>query len=216
MADLVIACLSQKGGVGKSTLARLIARTYAAAGWAVKIADFNTRQLSSADWCALRMSSGIEPHIGIEIMRSTKGLKRDPSDLIVIDGAPDSDNTSLEAARAATMIVLPTGATVDDLKPQIGFANELVSKGVPRSKVIFVFNRIIEGESALKDATQLLKVAGFEVAETAIFSKKGYAVAQNQGFAISESAYPTLSERAEMLATELVTKVNNETGMAAA
>lgn len=26
MADLIIACLSQKGGVGKSTLARLIAR----------------------------------------------------------------------------------------------------------------------------------------------------------------------------------------------
>ncbi|WP_193371722.1 hypothetical protein [Polymorphum gilvum] len=36
---LFIGTISQKGGVGKSTLARLIAREYALAGWNVKIAD---------------------------------------------------------------------------------------------------------------------------------------------------------------------------------
>jgi len=38
---LVIAVVSQKGGVGKSTCARLIAREYAQAGWNVKIADLD-------------------------------------------------------------------------------------------------------------------------------------------------------------------------------
>lgn len=41
MTALIIGCISQKGGVGKSTLARLIAREYANSGWNVKIADLD-------------------------------------------------------------------------------------------------------------------------------------------------------------------------------
>ena len=36
---VMIGVVSQKGGVGKSTISRLVAREYAAAGWTVKIAD---------------------------------------------------------------------------------------------------------------------------------------------------------------------------------
>ena len=49
MAALV-GLVSQKGGVGKSTLARLVAREYAAAGWQVKIADLDISQGTSTDW----------------------------------------------------------------------------------------------------------------------------------------------------------------------
>jgi chromosome partitioning protein len=38
---VIIAMVSQKGGIGKSTLSRLIAREYANAGWSVKIADLD-------------------------------------------------------------------------------------------------------------------------------------------------------------------------------
>jgi len=41
MTGMIIAIASQKGGVGKSTLARLIAREYAQAKWNVKIADLD-------------------------------------------------------------------------------------------------------------------------------------------------------------------------------
>jgi len=34
---VLVGMVSQKGGVGKSTLARLLAREYAQAGWKVKI-----------------------------------------------------------------------------------------------------------------------------------------------------------------------------------
>ena len=46
---LVIGVVSQKGGVGKSTCARLIAREYAYAGWDVKIADLDVSQGTSFD-----------------------------------------------------------------------------------------------------------------------------------------------------------------------
>ena len=46
----IIAFVSQKGGVGKSTLARALAREAAAAGLKTKIADLDTQQGTSVDW----------------------------------------------------------------------------------------------------------------------------------------------------------------------
>ena len=45
----MVAFISQKGGVGKSTLARALAREAAAGGLGVKIADLDTQQGTSVD-----------------------------------------------------------------------------------------------------------------------------------------------------------------------
>lgn len=205
---LIIACLSQKGGVGKSTLARLLARTYASAGWSVKICDFNTRQLTSVDWVAVRLQAGLEPVIDAQPMNSVKKLKNEPYDLLVIDGAPDSDQTSLEAARIADLVVVPTGLTVDDLKPQVSFANELIGKGVDRDKLMFVLNKTTESELAAREAAHFLRQQGFLVAETDLAAKTGYQMAQNAGAAVSETKYATLNDRADTLAAEIVDRMN--------
>jgi Mrp family chromosome partitioning ATPase len=47
---LMIGMVSQKGGVGKSTMSRLVAREYAAAGWEVKIADLDVSQGTSLNF----------------------------------------------------------------------------------------------------------------------------------------------------------------------
>jgi chromosome partitioning protein len=62
---VIIAILSQKGGVGKSTLARLIAREYANAGWKVKIADLDVSQGTSFNWHGRRLQTEIEPVIAV-------------------------------------------------------------------------------------------------------------------------------------------------------
>jgi AAA domain len=46
----IIAFVSQKGGVGKSTLSRAVAREAAHAGLRTKIADLDTQQGTSIDW----------------------------------------------------------------------------------------------------------------------------------------------------------------------
>ena len=46
----IISLVSQKGGVGKSTLARLIAREAAIGGLDVKIADLDTQQRTCTNW----------------------------------------------------------------------------------------------------------------------------------------------------------------------
>jgi len=41
---MILSLISQKGGVGKSALARLLAVEFAKAGWSVKIADLDAAQ----------------------------------------------------------------------------------------------------------------------------------------------------------------------------
>ena len=57
---------SQKGGVGKSTIARLIAAEYARNNWEVKIADLDLSQGTSYRWHERRLQSGGEPEIAVE------------------------------------------------------------------------------------------------------------------------------------------------------
>src|SRR5580693_6886325 len=46
----IVGVVSQKGGVGKSTLCQLIAREAAAEGKQAKILDFDVKQMTSTDW----------------------------------------------------------------------------------------------------------------------------------------------------------------------
>ncbi|PZR92273.1 MAG: hypothetical protein DI537_13885 [Stutzerimonas stutzeri] len=211
MADLVIACLSQKGGVGKSTIARLIARTYAVSGWSVKIADFNTRQLTSVRWAQTRKASGIEPEIAAEPAHAPSSLRREPVDLVVVDGRPDSDQSSLEIARIADLVIVPTGLPLDDLEPQLMFANELVEKGVPKERILFVLNKVTESKVAAVEARNYLRRAtNFLIAEQHITAKTSYQKAQNHGRALSEVEglnTSRLEESADLLAAEIVGRV---------
>jgi chromosome partitioning protein len=207
---LVISVLSQKGGVGKSTLSRLIATSYATGGWNVKIADFNTKQKTSVDWVAMRMEAGVEPPIAAEPFTSVRNALKSDVHLIVIDGRPDSDTTSLEAARASQIVVIPTGESLDDLKPQVLFAHELVGRGVSRSDIIFVLNNTTTPTS-IRDARDYVRLAGYSVAENDLPARAGFRMAQNTGRAVSETLYPQLNERAVALANEIVEKMSSKT-----
>lgn len=207
MADLVIACLSQKGGVGKSTLARLIARTYAVAGWSVKICDFNTTQLTSAKWAGLRRAAGIEPEIPAEPYNTPSRLRRESANLVVADGRPDSDQSSLDIARISDLVIVPTGLSLDDLEPQLAFAHELVEKGVPKERIFFVLNKTTDSPTAVQEARHYLRA--YRVAEQDLGARTSYQRAQNHGRALSEVGLKVgaLEEKADLLAAEIVHRV---------
>ncbi len=102
-----LAVLSQKGGVGKSTIARLMATAYSSAGWRVKLADFNTKQLTSVEWAAMRMDAQVQPDVPAEAFPNVKKAltQQTQYDLMVFDGKPDSDVITLEIARESDMIL---------------------------------------------------------------------------------------------------------------
>lgn len=208
MAELVIACLSQKGGVGKSTLARLIARTYAVAGWTVKICDFNTTQLTSVKWSRLRRTQEVNPLVLSEPWTTPSSLRRQSEDLVVADGRPDSDQSSLDIARLSDLVVLPTGLSLDDLEPQLLFANELAAKGVPRERILFVLNKTNDSAIAVIEARTYL--GAYAVADQDLTARISYQRAQNHGRALSEvpEHLGDLGNRADQLAAEIVDRLN--------
>jgi chromosome partitioning protein len=68
----IIAFVSQKGGVGKSTLSRGLAREAAHNGLKVKIADLDTQQGTSVDWHRIRLDAGIQPDVAAEAFGTAK------------------------------------------------------------------------------------------------------------------------------------------------
>src|SRR5215470_20084229 len=85
----IVGVVSQKGGVGKSTLCQLIAREAAAAGKQAKILDFDTKQMTSTEWVRARLERDVEPEVQAEPVRNIdKALKQNRGyDIVVLDGA---------------------------------------------------------------------------------------------------------------------------------
>jgi chromosome partitioning protein len=204
---LAIACLSQKGGVGKSTLARLIARTYAQGTWQVKIADFNVKQKTSVDWAALRMGQGHRPEIPAEAFTDVSKALRGEQDLVVFDGRPESDPQTKRLAQDAILVVIPTGVSADDLAPQVRFAHELRAYGIDKRKILFVLNKTPDSDAAVKEARSYIEQAGYSVAGSHLPMKTAYINAHNIGRCVAETEYPTLNDRSTALAKEIIAKV---------
>ncbi len=208
MSPLIISCLSQKGGVGKSTITRLIARTYAVAGWNVLICDFNSKQLSSLQWGRRRAAMEINPSIDVKPFIKPTQMRNEPYDLVVADGRPDSPQVTLDMAEISDLIVLPTGVSIDDLEPQLALGKELVECGIPIGKILFVLNKTADSRTAVTEARAYL--SGFNVANQEIVYRISYQRAQNHGKALSEvgTYIGSLEDMADTLAAEIVDFVN--------
>lgn len=203
---LTIGMVSQKGGVGKSTLARLIAREYAQAGWSVKIADLDVSQGTSTDWKQRREQNSLEPEVAVEPFRTVAQSVKVAAlyDLIVFDGPPHSMAGTLEIARNSTLTVLPTGLSLDDLRPSIMLAHELTDNGISVEKILFALSRVGDRENEIEEARTYIRRAGYICANGSLPEKTGYRRASDEGKALSEVIYPSLKERAEVIAQSII------------
>jgi len=204
-----IGVASQKGGVGKSTVCRLIAREYAKAGWTVKIADLDVSQGTCFDWQSRRMSNHITPEVPVERFSSvSQALKfAHVYDLIIFDGKPYATSQTLEIAKAVNLLILPTGLSLDDLRPSVLLAGELCNKGIPKGKLAFAFCRTGESDIELLEAQTYISDAGYSYLDGAMPEKAGYRRASDLGFSPTETRFPTLNKKADILAQCVIDKV---------
>ena len=203
---LLIGMLSQKGGVGKSTLARLIAREYAEAGWSVKIADLDVSQGTSFNWQARRLQNQIDPNVSVERFGTVdQALKqRDHYDLLIFDGPPHSTSGTLRIAEASDLVVLPTGLALDDMEPSVLLAHELVKKGVLKSKIAFAFCRVGESQHEIAEAQEYIRQAGYHVLDGTVPEKIAYRRASDEGKTLTETRFASLNERGDQLAQNII------------
>lgn len=205
----VLSFVSQKGGVGKSTLARLVAREYAASGWNVKIADLDPGQGTAFKWHNRRMQAGHEPDIAVERYRTVeKALPfAEHYDLFVIDGPAHSNVGTLAIARAADLIVLPTCLSVDDMEPAVLLAHELVGQGVARDRLVFAFCRVGESETELAESRSYVTEAGYEALPAALPERTAYRRAADEGKALTECSFPSLKRKADEVAQTIIDRL---------
>lgn len=210
-----IGVVSQKGGVGKSTLARDLARQFASEGWKVKIADLDLKQTTSCDWNVIRQTNGVMPEISVESFPSPqKALLVSGFDLLVFDGKPHSDIETKRIAEASDLVVIPTAATRDDLVPQTLLAIELVTAGINTKRIVFVLNNVDGPDGPEIDAARLyIERAGFEVIDQAIPRRKAYMNAQNEGRSLSETPFDSLRSIAKLAVEQIADRLT--TGVAA-
>jgi len=206
----VVAFVSQKGGVGKSTLSRALAREAAAGGLRVKIADLDTQQGTSVDWHRQRLHAGIEPVVSVEAFSTAAQALAvaDSFDILILDGPARTSQATLEIARSASLVVQPTGASLDDLRPAVREFHALVKAGVPTSRLVFALNRIGTPAEEAESRTYLAE-AGYDVLAGCLLERPAYRQAQNGGSAITETRYVALNERADTLIQSLIDRLTN-------
>jgi chromosome partitioning protein len=112
-----ISFISQKGGVGKTTLAIHLAVAFAADGMNVVVLDLDP-QASAAEWKDFREQDmpGVIAIPSSRLPKVLKELEGRGADVVILDTAPHSEGTALDAARAADLILVPCQPSIMDLR----------------------------------------------------------------------------------------------------
>jgi chromosome partitioning protein len=210
----LIGVVSQKGGVGKSTITRLLAREFAALDWDVKVADLDVKQGTMASWARRRNQNGITPEVAVQQYPSfTKALKDSENhDVMIFDGQPHASSQTAEVAKAVDLVIIPTGVAEDDHEPGRELASELVNKvGVDRKKIGFAFCRVPKAPGLIAEAYYALTDRDWHVFDGGVPEQAGFAEAHNEGKAISETRFGSLNAHAEQLANDIMTLLKQRT-----
>lgn len=194
---MIVSLISQKGGVGKSALARLLAVEFARAGWRTKIADLDPAQGTSTKWKARRDQAGLDPDVPVEKFRSVeRALKEgDRFDLLILDGPAHAEKGGLVMAKHSELVLMPTGYSLDDMEAQIEAAYELEEAGIPPERIQFVFCRAKGSESEDRAARQYLKKARIVVFDPIFPEMASIRQGHAEGRAASEVPFPRVQDK---------------------
>lgn len=205
---MFIAFLSQKGGVGKSTLARALGSVVAHAGLSVMIADLDPQQSTTINWSNLRKRAPSDPEIIVRSFASIEYVLPDADkfDVVVIDAPGRASRNTLDIARAAHFIVIPTGPSLDDLHPTVLLHHELLQAGIASARLECAICRTLTKEEE-RDAREYLVEAGCNVLSGALPERAAYRSAQNRGRALTETSNTDLNATADALMESLLNRI---------
>jgi chromosome partitioning protein len=207
---MLIAVISQKGGVGKSSLSRTLAVEFTRSGWNTLLADIDISQVTSNQWAENRRNNkNINPKVNVEVfsMSALAIEKATQYDLTIIDGAPHATLGTLDAAKNADLVIIPTGTSIDDLEPSILLANEL-SNSINNTKIIFVLFKATSKHQA-NECKETLSLHGYYTLNSIIPIKTAYINAFDNGYCLTETKYESLNSIAKSLVQEIANKLTS-------
>jgi len=212
---VVVAFCSQKGGVGKSTLAGAMAAAASAEkGVKVRIIDADELQETSRHWASRRAAAGSMNRIdvtvahGVEDVRSLAG----DADVLIVDAPGRASRDTLMIARQAHLIIQPTGGSSADLMPGMVLYRELEEAGIDRRRLVWALSRI-DSDAEERELRATLEREGWTVLKGSLSSRSAYKRAMDAGLSVTETPFPTLNRKAATLVDSL-NETLRKTGLA--
>lgn len=214
---MIISLISQKGGVGKSALARLLAVEFTKAGWGVKIADLDPAQGTSTKWKARRDQAGWQPDVAVEKFRTVDRAIKEAAryDLMILDGPAHAEQGGRLMAAHSDLVLLPTGYSLDDMEAQVEAAIELEEHGIDGGRLLFVFCRAKGSDAEDRDARAYLKRARMNVLAPIFPELASIRQSHAEGKAASEVPFPKVQARTLALAQDIADRLTPSTKEAA-
>lgn len=209
--SVIVGFVSQKGGTGKSTLARALGAVVAAAGLNVRIADLDPQQNTVLKWEKLRQENSTTPALTVEAFATAAEAIASAKDdeLLIIDAPAHANRGTLEIAQAATLIVQPSGASIDDLRPAVLLFHELVEAGIHPERLAVALCRILT-DAEERMARAYIAKAAYDVLPGCIPERAAYREAHNRGQAVTETTHKALNQRVEELMEGLYARVASQ------
>jgi len=190
-AFMIVGVLSQKGGVGKTTIAINVAATLALRGQRVLLVDADP-QGSSLAWSSARDRDPLFPVVGMakpSLHRDLPAMAKD-YDVVVIDGAPRVNELGRSAILASDTILIPVqpspydvwaaALTVQLIREAQQFREHLTAA--------FVINRRIVNTAIGRDVANALDHFGMPVLPGHLCQRVVYAESASQGLSVVELA----------------------------
>src|SRR5271157_443048 len=157
----IVAIISQKGGAGKTTLAVHLA-TAAAAGHTAAVIDLDP-QATATSWGDRRIAAAPEVVSGqaVRLPALVSAARENGADFLVLDTAPNADQTASLAARAADLVLIPCRASAFDLE---AIETTLMLAKAAAKPAYVVLNAVPPRSSIGKEAAEGLTAQGAQVA----------------------------------------------------
>jgi chromosome partitioning protein len=203
---IVVVC-SQKGGVGKTTIARGLATYLHQGGAAVKLVDADV-QGSVIEWHAIRRSKGAEDALMVTGAVNSEELASALTGAawIIVDAPGRASVTTLKLAKMAHLVVQPTGGSMDDVLPGEQVFKELIANEIPKERLAFALSRI-DSDYEERGTREYLTGQGYTVLAGALHSRSGYKTAHNAGLSVLETNYKSLNDKAAELLGAIVERI---------
>lgn len=204
------AVVGQKGGSGKSTIARALAVELARKKKSPLLIDADIGQRTVSDWAAARELNDLSPAIEVASLDIGKDADRLAERIasgrtVIVDAPGFSDASTLDIAGMVDCLILPTAPCVDDLRPTARLIHELVAAGIEPLRLCVVLNRGTEAEA--RHATEMLERAGIAAMAERLRDMAVYRQSQGKGLAITETG----SEAAQSEARAVIAAVFKRT-----
>jgi chromosome partitioning protein len=180
----VLAILSQKGGVGKTTLATCLAVAAEQAGQRVAIVDIDP-QATASFWKDVR-NQETPAVISVPPVRLGAMIKASAdagTDLVIIDGAAVARDVTFEAAKHADFVIVPTKTAVFDTMSMTQTLEVVRQLDKPFSVVLTFVPP--QGQET-RDAIEAIAELGASVCPITIGNRKAFFRAQGSGQAVQE------------------------------